>query len=411
VASIGAGAIHATAVGVHGEHRQAAIAFVLVAAFQLGWGVLALLRSQPWLNLVGAAGNAAALGGWIMAKTNGISFVNGLEEAEDAEFADALGAGLASVAIVAALVGLVGGFAWARRPQPAILGVAVLGVLGLAVPAMVDAGGHSHAGGHGDEAAAGHDDHGEAGHDDHGEAGHGEAGHDEGSGDHSDHGTAAMAPEPYDGSLPVDFSGTPGITPEQQEEAEELATNTIERLPQFADTETAYDEGYRSIGDAGTGVEHYLNWELINDDTYLDPDAPESLVYRVDGEERTLVAAMFMLTDDDTLDNVPDIGGDLIQWHVHDDLCFSGDENAWVVSGVAPPPQECPSGTFRLGQAPMIHVWITSHPCGAFAALEGIGGGQIAEGEERACDDAHGDPDADVGEGGPPEDEETAQGS
>jgi hypothetical protein len=38
----------------------------------------------------------------------------------------------------------------------------------------------------------------------------------------------------------------------------------------------------------------------------------------------------------------------------------------------------------------MVHVWITPHPCGPFAALEGIGGGQIKAGETRLCDTAHG---------------------
>ena len=38
----------------------------------------------------------------------------------------------------------------------------------------------------------------------------------------------------------------------------------------------------------------------------------------------------------------------------------------------------------------MIHVWITEHPCGPFAALEGIAGGTIADGETRLCDHAHG---------------------
>ena len=38
----------------------------------------------------------------------------------------------------------------------------------------------------------------------------------------------------------------------------------------------------------------------------------------------------------------------------------------------------------------MIHVWITPHECGPFAALEGVGGGQVTEGEERSCDHAHG---------------------
>jgi hypothetical protein len=38
----------------------------------------------------------------------------------------------------------------------------------------------------------------------------------------------------------------------------------------------------------------------------------------------------------------------------------------------------------------MVHVWIESHPCGPFAALEGIAGGQVPEGEEPLCDSAHG---------------------
>ena len=38
----------------------------------------------------------------------------------------------------------------------------------------------------------------------------------------------------------------------------------------------------------------------------------------------------------------------------------------------------------------MIHVWIVPHQCGPFAALEGVGAGQILDGEERWCDTAHG---------------------
>jgi hypothetical protein len=38
----------------------------------------------------------------------------------------------------------------------------------------------------------------------------------------------------------------------------------------------------------------------------------------------------------------------------------------------------------------MIHVWIVPHECGPFAALEGVGAGQIKPGEERLCDHAHG---------------------
>jgi hypothetical protein len=38
----------------------------------------------------------------------------------------------------------------------------------------------------------------------------------------------------------------------------------------------------------------------------------------------------------------------------------------------------------------MIHVWITPHPCGPFAALEGVAAGQVREGEEHLCNTLHG---------------------
>ena len=38
----------------------------------------------------------------------------------------------------------------------------------------------------------------------------------------------------------------------------------------------------------------------------------------------------------------------------------------------------------------MIHVWITPHACGPFAALEGVGAGAIARGRGTLCDHAHG---------------------
>ncbi|HEY8526467.1 MAG TPA: hypothetical protein VIL48_15950 [Acidimicrobiales bacterium] len=388
LASIGAGVVHATAVGSHNEHRQAMYAFAVLALFQIGWGALAFVRSHRLVALLGAAGNAVALGGWVLARTSGIGFVDGLEESEPVQFADGLAAALAAVAIVAALASLVGRFDWARRPQPVLLGVTLLATVGLVVPGMVAAAGHGHGGG----------------------------GHGHGEGGHGDHQAAVVPPRPYDGTLPVDLSGVPGVSPEEQAEAEELVTRTIQRLPQFADTETAYERGYRSIGDAGTGVEHYVNWRMIDDEYILDPDHPESLVYRVDGpQERTLVAAMFILRSTDTLETTPDVGGELIQWHIHNNLCYTGEPFAWRVAAVADPPAECPGDTFRLSRnnAPMVHVWITAHPCGPFAALEGVGGGQIPEGEERLCDHAHGDPNADVGEGpfGGGGEAETARGS
>jgi hypothetical protein len=217
------------------------------------------------------------------------------------------------------------------------------------------------------------------------------------SADH-DHGASATArtassqvPRPYDPTMPIDLSGTPGVTPRQQAAAENLIATTVVRLPKWSDHEVAEAFGFRSIGDGGTGHEHFIQWDWIDDDVILDPDRPESLVFepQLDGSKK-LVAAMYMLPTSVALEDVPDIGGDLMQWHIHDDLCYTNDPEAPKVVGLTNPDGTCPAGLVKHTPAPMIHVWITPHRCGPFAALDGVGAGQIAAGETRLCDHRHG---------------------
>jgi len=63
-----------------------------------------------------------------------------------------------------------------------------------------------------------------------------------------------------------------------------------------------------------------------------------------------------------------------------------------VVSSLTSVDAQCPPGTEKAGNTPMLHVWIVPNPCGPFAALEGIGAGQVAPGQTRLCDTAHGEP-------------------
>ena len=393
LASIAAGVIHATAAGAHSEHKQTVYAFAATALFQVGWGALALLRSGRLLALVGIVGNLAAVGGWALAKTEGISFVEGLEDSESVQFADGLAAGLAVAAVLFALVVVLGRPLIAHQPRLPLTGVAAVAAVALALPGMVSTGSHSHAGGsHGEETADGHA---------HGAEAEAAADHPEG------HEPAVVPPKPYDPALPIDLGGVEGVTPEQQAAAENMIAITLARLPQFADPAYAFEQGYRSIGDSITGHEHFIKWDLINDGKVLDPDYPEALVYEVPEENRSfggidapppagsrkLVSAMFMLAEGETLETVPEFGGALTQWHVHEDLCFLPDPpgpEGPRVAGVTEVGGPCEPPTERFTPVPMIHVWITSHPCGPFAALEGTGAGQVAEGEERLCDHAHG---------------------
>ncbi|HET8617309.1 MAG TPA: hypothetical protein VFM27_00020 [Acidimicrobiales bacterium] len=382
VASMGAGAVHATAAGVHGEHRQAAVAFAVLAAFQVGWGALALAWPRRGVAAVGALGNAVALGGWLAAMTVGIGAIDGLEAAEDPAFADTAAAVLAGLAVIGAGAGALAPAG--RRPRPRLPGLfgpvpVAAATAVVVVAALVTVTGDDHAGGGHVAAGAGDHAHGD------GTDGDGAA---EGGGGHQ---AAPVPPEPFDGTLPVDLGGVPGVSPEQQARAEALLTANVEKLPRFADTAAALAAGYTPIGDAGTGVEHYINWSLIGDGRQLDAEYPESLVYRVGARrQRTLEAAMYVLEPGSTLDTVPDVGGPLVQFHVHNDLCWRGSGDRYQVIPAAEVPAPCPAGFERKLLEPMMHVWIVAHPCGPFAALEGISGGQVQEGEAVACDHAHG---------------------
>ena len=366
-ASLGAGAIHVAAIGAHAEHPAAVAVFAALAAAQLAIAALALARPTKAAAAVLAAVSLGAFAGWAIAKAAGIPFIDGLDEREPVQLADGIAAGLAVVALFAGAARFAGApLAGLRSPVAVAVGAAV-GVL--AIPGVVTASTHRHAG---DEPAAAHPHAGDVA----------EAAHTE---------PAVLPPKPYDPMKPIDLSGVEGVTPEQQAKAENLISVTLLRLPRFADPVAAEAVGFRSIGDGLTGYEHFVNWSWIDDDKILDPDFPESLVYRVVAGQRTLEAAMYMLPRGRTLNDVPtDIGGPLVQWHIHNNLCYTPDPAGPRVAGLTEPDGTCRPPLVEGPRVPMVHVWIVPHRCGPFAALEGVGAGQIREGETRLCDHAHG---------------------
>jgi len=363
-ASIGAGGIHAAATGTHSEHRILALLFVWSAALQLVWGIVALLRRSSGVIAAGLVINTVVAGAWFVTRVTGISWIGGLEEREPIGFADTAAAGLGIIALGIAL-GILLTPGAASEARLSNTGIPAFLVAALALPAMILGGTTVH--GHTDDA-------------------HGHSAANPAGGVAS----AVVPPKPYDPTQPIDLGGVEGVTPEQQARAENLVAITLARLPAFADYRAAENLGWRSIGDELTGFEHFIKWELIDDDDTLNPDAPESLVYRVGTNgSRTLVSAMFMLAPNVPLENAPDVGGRLTQWHIHDDLCFTPGATPRV-AGVTTVEGSCTAPLEKLPPAAMIHVWIVPHPCGPFAALEGVGAGQVKDGDTKWCDHAHG---------------------
>ncbi len=194
--------------------------------------------------------------------------------------------------------------------------------------------------------------------------------------------TTAAAAQP--GS--VKLESEQGVTPAELHRADTLLAATIKDLKRFQTPAMAYAAGYRTIGDGITGDEHYTNWSYVNDGHILDPTRPESVVYEVRNGKQQAVAAMYSLPFGSTFADVPDVGGALTQWHVHRNLCLTNNPQQRVVAGITSENGGCPAGTSKAGNTPMMHVWVVPNPCGPFAALEGIGAGQVPAGQTRNCD-------------------------
>ena len=413
-ASIGAGLIHGVAVGLHADHASLARVFMALAFAQVFWGIVAISRLQWSVVLGGIAINGTAIVGWILTRTSGISFISGLEIAEKPQPADTLGALLAATAIGASL------WAWRQRDVP-IRETAHLNAVyltsALTLVALWSVTGHAHA--HIQNIAL----------TDSGLSVNADgviispstiapvdistststiptpsstansiatkkktviaapttvANTTTTTINHPHALTTAQAlaaasgwPRPYDPANPIDFSDIGGVTAEQAARATALIQAAQRDLPKYAKTSAATADGYLSIGDGLTGFEHFIKYSLLTDGRVLDTTAPESLVYEVKGAVKTLVSAMFIANPgtpitDTTLVNY---AGGLMQWHVHSNLCWLTINGVPKVVGVTNAAGACLIGTLQTGGAPMVHVWITPHVCGPFAALEGNGAG------------------------------------
>ena len=377
--SLAAGLIHAAAIGAHGEYATLSLLFGIAAVFGVGWGVVVWARASRVVLAVGLLVNLAFLAFYVFSRTTGVSSVDGLHTAQPVGTADLL-ASFFELGVVLAATALLG--SRTRSESPRFVGArswsVAVAVTALCLPALAQASG--------DPAGA--------------------TAADSGS-DLSSSGltvvettttpatttippttTTTTPPKAFDPKQPIDLSGTPGVTPVEQRRAEDLLRRTLVELPKWADPAVAEAAGYHSIGDASTGHEHLIDWNIIDDTTMLDPNHPEALVYNTSGGKLTLEAAMFIVPPKYTLKTAPPLGGKLTQWHIHDNLCFTPGV-APQVAGLVDSLGNCSPGLVKFTPAPMVHVWITPNPCGPFAALEGIGAGQVVEGQTRNCDHVH----------------------
>lgn len=352
-ASVAAALVHAAAAGTHGDHPELVRLFAVTAALQ-ALLALAALAAPTRLSLGGVvAVNVVAVGAWALSRTVGLPWPESLEEPESVGAQDLAAAVLGAAAAVLAAVAVVEP-AWARaKAAPtALAGAACTALLAIAVPGVAaehDGGGHSHGDdGSGVElAAADGDDH-----------------------DHGDEATAEPAAAEAEG--PIISLDDPRLTDEQREAAEDLIERTAEAMEKFPTVEAVEAAGYVSIGDGVTGYEHFIRVDYIADPEILNPDKIESIVAVVNPDgTKEVASAMYILPFGQTMEDVPDIAGELTTWHDHQNLCWEGVRVVATLDRTG----ACPRGEFRA-TPPMLHVWLPSkpHPCGPFAGIEGSHG-------------------------------------
>jgi hypothetical protein len=177
--------------------------------------------------------------------------------------------------------------------------------------------------------------------------------------------------DPPPGEFPDDW------TPEQVAFANQLIADTEMALERYRNPAILGLLGYLWITD-GTqpnGYQHWINTGWIGDQHTLNPEFPESLVFRNAADGPVLEAAMYMLGLGHTMNTIPEDIAFLPGWHVHTNLCFGGLRLVGIaVNG------RCERGTILI-PPPMVHVWIVDTPCGRFPGVDEHG---------LMCDPEHG---------------------
>jgi hypothetical protein len=180
---------------------------------------------------------------------------------------------------------------------------------------------------------------------------------------------------------PIVSLDDPRLTAAQRNAGSQLLVRTLEGMTPFTSVAAVEAAGYRSIGDAATGFEHFVNWTYFSDGIELDPGRIESIVIRIGPNgEKTVASGMYILNLGKSLADVPEIAGELTTWHDHKNLCWvPNGEGGMRLSGVTDGNGNCARGQ-NIVTPPMLHVWLTPQPCGPFSGIEGTHGEACAHG-------------------------------
>jgi hypothetical protein len=137
-----------------------------------------------------------------------------------------------------------------------------------------------------------------------------------------------------------------------------------ETLPRYANKAALPGMGYVNIGVLSAGREHWVNVNMFNDEHFLNPAYPESLVF----QGNQLQAAMLFAHANVTMETIPEIVRFIPGWHAHPELC--SDDQGRIIG--FNPGTGCTRG--RQAIVPMVHVWVVDPGCGHRFGGLGVGG-------------------------------------
>lgn len=363
--SLGAAAVHFAMAPQHaGESVLLGTGFVVAAWAQVVVAGLLIARPGRTVLAGGALVQVAVCGVWALSRTAGLPVGAQHWQPEPVGLADGVTVALQVAFVVLALAALT-----SRRRLPVVSGVVAAAlIMGGTTAALASPSVREHQ--HGAEASTVHVHGTDAGAGGATAAGHVHPGGSEG--------TSPAGTVPPAGTGGLDGAGAHAHlvtsdappTADQIARAAALIDATKRSLPKWADPRAAEADGFRAIQGPGAGFVHFVNFAWMTDPTVLDPEHPESLVYRsTDGTKSgyRLESAMYILPSLDT--PIPDVGGSLTPWHNHGDLCFGA--GTMIVGTTAA--GACPPGSSNVKTPDMLHVWIVDHPDGPFGGIEGSG--------------------------------------
>jgi hypothetical protein len=152
----------------------------------------------------------------------------------------------------------------------------------------------------------------------------------------------------------------PPATPQQLRAAADLADRTKAATLKYRDVAVAEADGYHASGPRSGLQVHFENKAHARDRRIADPDAPEMLVYAIQGGRSVLLGVVFQMPD--AGQRGPAIGGATTRWHAHN-VCVGLLPPGF---GVVSPYGTCPYLTASLTVAEMMHVWVVDPPGGPY---------------------------------------------